>query len=208
MEKTTTEEILGQETSRDLEILKKFYLLKDFYLAGGTGLALQLGHRRSYDLDFFTSKSFREMVFIKKISALGHFELDKKEAGTAIGTFRKTRVSFFRYPFSLLKKPKTILGLKVADLIDIACMKIDAVATRGSKKDFIDLYMIIQNGYTLKGLLQNFQKKYTGVKFNMVHIQKGLAFFEDAEKEALPIMLKPISWEQIKQFFLKEVKSL
>jgi len=81
MEKEIIKKILGQEGGQDLAVLKKGGLLKNFYLAGGTGAALILGHRLSKDLDFFTPKPFNENLFLKKISRLGKFNLEKKRCG-------------------------------------------------------------------------------------------------------------------------------
>ncbi len=208
MGENATEKILGQNTLRDLEALRKGGVLKNFYLAGGTGAALQLFHRRSYDLDFFTAKPFNENLLTKKISRIGRFELDKKETGTVIGLFRATRISFFHYPYPLLRKPSPIASAAVAHLLDIACMKVDAISRRGSKKDFIDLHFIIQHGMTLQEIIHAFQKKYAGIHYNLIHIQKGLVYFADAERDKMPRMLKPVSWLKVKEFFRKEIRNL
>ncbi|MCX7779239.1 MAG: nucleotidyl transferase AbiEii/AbiGii toxin family protein [Patescibacteria group bacterium] len=97
--------------------------------------------------------------------------------------------------------------MKVADWRDIACMKLDAVSSRGSKKDFIDLYFICQK-ISLKRLLKIFAKKYKSVDFNLMHILKSLVYFKEAEKEPLPRMLKRISWPTVKSFFIREVRKL
>jgi len=201
-------EILGKNTSHDLEVLRKKRLLGNFYIAGGTGIALILKHRRSYDLDFFNSENFNLDLLTDKISKLGHFELEKREEGTVIGLFKNTRVSFFYYPYLLLNPPRIICGISVADLVDVACMKINAIASRGSKKDFLDLYMIIQNDYSLEELLNFFTKKYANLNYNMIHIQKGLVYFDDANKDPEPLMLKLIEWTKVKKFFRNEVKKL
>jgi hypothetical protein len=90
-----------------------------------------------------------------------------------------------------------------ADERDIAAMKIDAVSSRGSKKDFIDIYFLLEK-YSLSDLLEIFEKKYAAIKFNRVHILKSLSYFEDAESEPMPIMLKPISWEDVKKKIVAE----
>lgn len=208
MEKENYEEILGKKTFRDLAVLKKEGLLKDFYLAGGTGAALFLRHRRSYDLDFFTLKNFSADLFADKLSKAGRFQLEKKEIGTVTGLFRDTRVSFFYYPYLLLKPPRNAAGIKVAHLLDIACMKIDAIAGRGSKKDFIDLYEIIQSGYSLEELLASFQKKYAKLNYNMIHIRKSLVYFADADRDENPLMIKPLDWPEMKRFFKREVSRI
>lgn len=99
------------------------------------------------------------------------------------------------------------MKVNVADWRDIACLKLDAVSSRGSKKDFIDLYFVCQK-INLKKLLKIFAKKYKSVDFNLIHILKSLVYFEDAEKEPTPKMLKRISWPKVKTFFVREVKKL
>ncbi|MCX6731656.1 MAG: nucleotidyl transferase AbiEii/AbiGii toxin family protein [Candidatus Parcubacteria bacterium] len=206
--KNCPKEIIGEKTSADLDILSRGGIIEGFYLAGGTGLALTLKHRLSYDLDFFSQKVFVENVLAKKIADLGKFEVEKKEPGTLHGLFGNTRLSFLSYPYRLLFPLETICGISVANTIDIACMKIDAISSRGSKKDFIDLYEILKQGHSLKELFDYFSKKYAELNYNLNHIQKGLIYFDDAEKEESPIMIKPIDWKKIKEFFKTEIKKL
>ena len=200
--------IISRKARENLALLKKAGVLKNFYLAGGTGAALILGHRLSLDFDFFSPKPFKENLLLKKLAGLGKFTLEKKEAGTLVGSFSGTKLSFFLYPYPLLRKPKTIFGIEVAGLADIAAMKIDAVSGRGSKKDFIDLFKIIQSGHSLEKLLGLFKRKYRGIRYNMLHILKGLVYFAEAEKEKMPRMLKQLSWEEVKIFFQKEARKL
>lgn len=203
-----SKEIAGTQTLKDLETLKGRGLLKGFYLAGGTGAALLMRHRRSRDLDFFSPRPFNERLLAKKLSRAGRFELEKKEEGTVVGLFGHTRVSFFYYPYRLLRRPHRIGGINVVALPDIACMKLDAVSSRGSKKDFIDIYFILKSGYSLKSLLRYFRKKFSDIHYNMIHVQKGLVYFKDAEHEKMPSMLIPVEWDSVKKFFINEVKNL
>jgi hypothetical protein len=201
--------ILGKNAIRNLEILRKSGLLRSFYLAGGTGAALLLLHRRSRDFDFFSQKPFNEHALVRKLSRLGKFELERKTNDTVIGFLNGSRVSFFYYPYRLLKPRKKILGIKVASSIDIACMKLDAISSRGSKRDFIDLYWIMrQESLTLKTLLELFKKKYSGTNYNLLHIKKGLIYFADAEREPMPVMQKKTSWREVKDFFEDAVRGL
>lgn len=202
------EEVLDKKHQHDLGILKSGQVLDDFYLAGGTGAALTLKHRQSLDLDFFSDKNFNPDLIASRIAELGHLELERKEQGTVTGLFNNTRLSLFYYPYPLLRATQTVCGISVAHVIDIACMKIDAIASRGSKKDFIDLYTIAQSGYSLKDLLGFFQEKYQKLDYNLIHIQKGLVYFNDAEKDPEPIMLQPMNWEKVKDFFKREANDM
>lgn len=206
MEKTI-KEIVGAKTYDCLELLKQDGILKKFYLAGGTGAALILRHRQSEDLDFFSQKPFNEAVLVSQLRK-GKFKLEKKSEGTVIGSYYGGRVSFFYYPYKLLKPLKNIDGVKAADVIDIACMKVEAVASRGARKDFVDLYFIMEEKrISLQEILIYFSKKYSGINYNFVHIKKGLVYFAEAEKEPLPLMYKPLNWEKVKERFIKEVRA-
>jgi len=202
------QEIISKKTKANLEILNKEAMLKNFYLAGGTGAALQLRHRVSLDLDFFTRKDIDAKILIQKIKTLGIFSIERETENTIIGIFSGTRVSFLKYDYPLLFDLKQIKGVNVADLRDIGCMKTDAISSRGMKRDFIDLFFICKELISLKDLLSLFKKKYNSVNYNMLHILKSLAYFEDAENNPMPKMIVPTSWQEVKSFFKKEIKKI
>jgi len=102
---------------------------------------------------------------------------------------------------------KQFRGLAVADVRDIACMKLSALASRGSRRDFVDLYAAAQR-YGLPRLLEFFQRKFAQANYSVIHVQKSLVYFVDAEKEPMPAMLLPLSWGEVKAFFLREVRNL
>ena len=199
------QKILSRKTKTNLERLKKAGILQDFYLAGGTGLALQLKHRLSLDLDFFTKRDLDSKILVQKIKKLGRFSIEKEAENTLVGFFQSTRITFLKYDYPFLFRLKNFEGIKIADAKDIGCMKIAAVSSRGTKKDFIDLFFICQKVISLKRLLELFKKKYKGVDYNMIHILKSLIYFEDAQREPMPKMIIPISWERVKNFFKKEI---
>jgi len=202
------QEILSKKTKTNLETLRKAGILRDFYLAGGTGLALQLKHRVSLDFDFFIKKEIDSSILAQKIKKLGRFSIEKEADNTLIGIFRGTRITFLTYEYPLLFPLKEIYRIKVCDIKDIGCMKIAAISSRGTKKDFIDLFFICQKGTPLKTLLKLFRKKYESVDYNMMHILKSLVYFEDAQREPMPRMIVPISWPKVKNFFKEEIKKL
>lgn len=199
--------ILSQKTQGNLEALKEKGLLDDFYLAGGTGLALQLKHRRSIDLDFFTKKEIDTSSLIQDLKELGSLTVENEAENTLEVNFEGTKITFLNYEYPLLYDLKTIKGVKVADYRDIGCMKISAISSRGSKKDFIDLFFIAKK-VELSTLLELFEEKYTEVNYNMTHILKSLTFFKQAEGESMPEMLEEAEWQEIKEFFEEEVPSL
>jgi len=201
-----SQEIISKKTRTNLEILKKSGILKDFYLVGGTGAALQLKHRLSLDLDFFTKENIDTKALIQKIKNLGNFSIEKEALNSLTSIFQGTIITFLKYDYPCLFQFKNIEGVKVADLRDIGCMKISAISSRGAKKDFIDLFYICQKIISLQGLLKLFQKKYKNVDYNMNHILKSIIYFEDAEKNPMPKMIIPVLWEQVKSFLKKEIK--
>lgn len=202
------EEVFSRKTKSNLEILRKKDLLLEFYLAGGTGLALQLEHRLSLDFDFFTQKDINTQTLIQIIKKLGKFSIEKEAENTLTGVLNGTRITFLKYEYPLLFPLKDFEEIKVADIRDIGCMKISAISSRGSKKDFIDLFFICQKSIALKELLKLFVRKYKSVDYNMIHILKSLIYFKDAESDPLPKMIIPISWKKVKNFLKGEIKKL
>ena len=202
------ERAISEEAGKDLAILVRSCLLSPFYLAGGTGCSLQIGHRVSFDLDLFTRKTFDTKALIERLKDTGKFLLDDEAHQTIIGRFEETRISFFRYSYPILFPLKGFRGLSVADIRDIGCMKLDAISSRGSRRDFVDLYFIARVIGDLHVLLELFKKKYQGIDYNLMHILKSMVWFDDAEKEPMPKMLKGISWEEIKSFFKKATKEV
>ncbi|MEW6609934.1 MAG: nucleotidyl transferase AbiEii/AbiGii toxin family protein, partial [bacterium] len=200
------EKVISKATKSNMELLS--LLCKDYYLVGGTGVALQLGHRQSLDLDFFTPMDIDTNLCIERLIEKGDFILEKKSPNTVIGIFEGTKVSFFKYPYPLLFSTKDFMGIKVADILDIACMKIDAISSRGSRRDFIDLYVICQQKRHLREILGFFREKYKSVNYNIIHILKSLTYFDDADKEPMPNLLIEIDWAKVKDFFESEVKEI
>ncbi|GAH63607.1 unnamed protein product, partial [marine sediment metagenome] len=165
-------------------------------------------HRVSLDLDFFTKEDINTKTLIQKIKTLGKFSTERETENTLIGIFNGARVSFLRYDYPLLFDLRQIKGIKIADLRDIGCMKIDAISSRGMKRDFIDLFFICKELISLKNILSLFKRKYKSVNYNMMHILKSLAYFEDAENNPMPRMIIPASWQEVKSFFKEEIRKI
>lgn len=200
--------VLTSKIEKVLTKLSKLDLLKNFYLAGGTGLALEIGHRKSYDLDFFTQKRFSSNLLKSNISKFFKVYIVEEDQDTLILNVNNVKISFFKYDYPVLFKFRKFNGIKIADPRDIGCMKISAISSRGTKRDFIDLYFICKNITPLEKLLNLFQKKYKRVKYNPMHILKSLIYFKDAEDEPMPKMIIKVKWSDVKNFFVEEVKKL
>ncbi len=203
------EKAISKKTAENLALLGKREILEKAYLAGGTALALQIGHRISYDLDFFSGEKFQPQVFLKELSQIKSYHHKETREGTILGRLGEIKFSLFYYPYPLLEKPIEFKdsGIKLASIDDIAAMKLTAISERGAKRDFIDLYFILQEK-SLKEVLKLYARKYGALSSNLIHIKKSLAYFAEAEKELRPEMKIPVSWEKIKNFFRKEVKLL
>jgi hypothetical protein len=200
-------DILSAELLDTLKLLEKASLLVPFYLGGGTGLALQFGHRRSFDLDFFASTPFDLDALLLRLEQLGKLSVMAKSPETLHLEFRDAKISFLGYSYRTLFPPLLFEKVRVADARDIACMKISAIAGSGAKRDFIDVYAASLR-YGLPHLLELFHKKFAEADYSEVHLLKALSYFEDAEKDPLPELLVPTSWEEIKRFFVQQVPSV
>lgn len=203
--------ILSETAKQSLDKLTNVSVFRSSYLAGGTALALQLGHRYSYDLDFFTKEKFDERILVQQLAeALDDFHLERQDWRTILGYIKDMRFSIFYYKYPLLFSTNDFNGIPIADVKDIAAMKIAALADRGTKRDFIDLYFILAVHRILKlpETLALYEKKFGKLAQNRIHILKGLAYFNDAEQEALPQMIQEVKWSVVKQFFLEEQKTI
>jgi len=192
------QEAIDEQTKRVWDKIAKTDIAGRFYLAGGTALAVHFGHRKSIDLDFFSSENFSTSDLKRQLSQISEIVLLGEADGTLHATADHVMVSFFHYGYSLLFPPIKFEGLMLADKRDIAAMKLDAVSSRGSRKDFIDIYELLKY-YTLAELIDFFEMKYTGIKYNMLHILKSLIYFEDADGEPPPVMLHEAGWDNIKK---------
>lgn len=199
---------LSLPAQESLALLGKRGLIKEAYLAGGSALALHLGHRYSLDFDFFTPKSFDARQLVLKLSQLGDFKKEAIQADTVLGRFNQVKFSFFHYPYPLIRKPRKFLKVQVAHPADIGAMKLSAIVDRGTKRDFIDLYFLIKERYPLEKIFEFYDKKYQKLVENIYSLLKSLNYFEDAGESPMPRMMKRVSWEEIKKFFEKEAVRL
>ncbi|MBW1699818.1 MAG: nucleotidyl transferase AbiEii/AbiGii toxin family protein [Deltaproteobacteria bacterium] len=197
------EEILSEKALKVADSLS--VQLSDFYLAGGTGLSLQLGHRFSDDLDFFSGNPFNIDAVIYAIQPNTVFYSSK---GTIHCEIKGIRLSLLFYAVPLVYPPIRWHHIRIADIRDIAAEKIKTISQRGSKKDFVDLYAIIKLKFSLSEVCDIFKKRFGKSDINFYHVLKSLTFFEDAEEEPMPRIRQPGTmwdWEAIKEFFLSNI---
>ena len=201
-------EVLEPPSLSVLERASESRLLKDFYLAGGTGLALRLGHRKSDDLDFFSSRPFSAQDLLEMLSRrFGGVELRAAERQTLHVRVCGTRVSFLGYRYPLLFPAARFGAVAVADPRDIACMKLSAIASRGTRRDFLDLFQVA-GIHPLSALLEMFERKYRAVPHSRLHLFKSLVYFDDAEEDPVPQMLVSSDWDEVKRFFVLQATRL
>lgn len=178
--------------------------LKDFYLSGGTALSLQLNHRESIDLDFFSQKDFDPKLLQAELEKFGRLTSLELDINTLNAFLKGVQVQFLGYPYPLLKPVINWEGVRLSSLIDIACTKLQAISQRGSKKDFIDFYFILQK-YSLGELFKKVDQKYKDSDFNKIHILKSLVYFTNAESQPMPRMHQKINWEKTKKTIIDRV---
>lgn len=202
------EQTLSRDTKKALALLGQSKILDHAYLAGGTACALHLGHRISIDLDFFTPQEFDVAKILHDLQNLGKFEAEETPWGTILGKFENVRFSLFVYQYPALAPFHSYQQVQVADLKDITAMKIEAIGSRGIKRDFVDLYFICQGGISLQEALVLYEKKYEKLASQKLHLLKSLTYFVDADVGPMPQMLKKIQWEDVKKFFESQIKKL
>jgi hypothetical protein len=202
-------EALGRAQRRLLEKLGPVAAARGFYLAGGTGLALQLGHRRSVDFDWFTGDPLAEpLTLARQLHADGiALEVEHTERGTLLGRVSGVQVSFIEYRYPLRAPLVRLAGVPtpLASLDDLACMKLSAVTQRGARKDFIDLHAIGRER-SLPEMLRLYEKKYA-IR-DVGHVLVALSYFEDADRERGPRMLRRTAWSTVKADLRRWVKAV
>lgn len=206
------EEAMPKDCQKALEKLSSATSIRDFYLAGGTALALRLGHRISVDLDFFSGKNSLDEPsragVQEEIAELGRVGIDEQKDRTMHLRFGRTHISFFYYTPPLLARCDRWNGVQVASALDIGAMKLSALVGRGSRKDFLDLYILTTRVISLEYLLGKAQKKFRSATDFTAQSLRALVYFKDAETEDPPAMLESISWRAVKAHFEREVRRL
>jgi hypothetical protein len=197
----------SRDVLADLDGLKAAEL-RGWTLAGGTGLALHLGHRISEDFDFFRTDTFSPKRVSEVLLGVGRVETLQEDDRTLTVLAAGTKLSFFSVPDPFLFPAQPYLFFELADPRDIALMKLAAVSGRGSRRDFVDLYEILRGGLTLTECFGWLSAKYGAGRVNAYHVLKSLTYFEDAEREPMPTMLQPFDWEECKAFFVREAHAI
>lgn len=193
-----------------LELLRKFMdrpYLSTFYLVGGTALSLQFGHRKSIDLDLFSETDFDGDNLLESLEQdFQQIEVLTKMKGALLIRVQGIKVDFLRFNYPTIRPVRTEGNLRLFTPEDIAPMKLDAIAGRGKKKDFYDLYFLLEKMTLQDMLILHHEKFKLSTTF---HIIKSLTYFEDAEEDDPPVLMKrKVTWPQVKKKILAAVASL
>ena len=192
-------------------LLKKLGFIEKygFYLAGGTALALQIGHRDSLDFDFYTEKKFDSQKlreeFDKRFEKVQEIYIAEGTLGLEVDGIG---VSFFKYPYPLIRPLEKMESIYLASKEDIAAMKIIVISQRGKRRDFIDIYFLITE-FGLEKIIEFVKEKYP--MFNIYVGLQGLVYFKDADEDPEKgrfRLLKEVEWEGVKDYILKETNKI
>jgi predicted nucleotidyltransferase component of viral defense system len=180
-----------------------------FYLAGGTALSLQLGHRHSVDLDFFSPTEDIPTIRTQLEHALDslHATLADSSWGNLVYIAKDVRLGFYGYGYPLVAPLVETEGVRLASMEDIALMKLDALLSRAMRKDFYDLYFICQK-IPLSRLFDLAPQKYSFVRDFESQTVKRLTYFESAEQDVNPTMLQPVTWGDVKEYFISQASQI
>lgn len=195
-------ETVNPSTLELLKHLQKLDELRGARLVGGTALALQIGHRKSIDLDIFgaISSPWEELMF--SISKIADTQLLSSSKMMCFLRVDDIKVDVVNYPYKWIDNPVTEDGVVLAGIRDIAAMKLSAITNRGTKKDFVDFYFLLQR-YTMSELIGFYEMKYPDAQ--MFATLKSLTYFDDAEEDPMPLMIIPVEWELVKKSIINAI---
>lgn len=200
-------ETVEPDTLRLLKKLMRLEVLKDFSLVGGTGLSLRFGHRKSVDLDLFSTKQFDNLVLLEELRKEG-ISFQETFSSSKLGIFgfiEGIKVDLVRHHyFSLIDEIQEVDGIRIFSDKDIIAMKISAVLRRAVKKDFWDIAELLKH-YSLENFISFYETKYPNEQV-LISIPRAITYFEDAENSPQPYCMQKLSWEDVKQTIRKAVR--
>jgi predicted nucleotidyltransferase component of viral defense system len=182
-------------------------LQKNFALAGGTSLSLQLGHRKSIDLDIFTSQAFdvRQVELLLSAEPGLKFEFTNSNSNMLFSFINAVKCDFVFEPHRLINPYLEHDGVNYFSVPDIAAMKMHTICGRGKRKDFFDLYVLIEN-FGWNQLLDWFKSKYN--ENQLYFLWRSICYFDDADEDVAIKGLTPYTktWEEIKEYITEKCK--
>lgn len=199
--------IINPETFVLIQELQSLDSLKEFYLVGGTALALKLGHRNSTDIDLFTQNEFSTQELVEKISQNKDFFKSFERENTLMCFINSIKTDFIRHNYPFVKGPITEEGITYLSLEDIAAMKLNAIAQSGKRlKDFIDIYFLLEY-FSVNQMLGFYEIKYPNS--NKLIALRGLEYFGDIDPKIDPPKLKkPLPLSKIQKRIINGILHL
>jgi hypothetical protein len=197
-------EALTPETRDAFHLVARLSFIKRFYLAGGTGLALHLGHRFSVDIDLFSTNETAvgpdQRDAMRMLLDDQSLSITYDNDGTFVASWQDVGISFFRLPLYPLVQPPVLLeSIPLATIPEIGAMKLAAIIDRGTRKDMVDLYYLLQT-VSLEKIFEVASVKYARVRSFPISAIRALAYFTDAEALPMPRMLDRTPWSKMKKF--------
>lgn len=192
-----------------LTLFAKLRQFPRFYLAGGTALALQLGHRQSIDFDCFSSDPISESLLadVERVYADATVVPVVNYADELTVRVAETKLTFLTYPFPLLDDLVDLDGMPALGIAELAVTKAYTIGRRGALKDYVDLYTIVKGGHaTLQEISDRATRKY-GDRFNARLFLEQLVWLKDIEDEPILFLGNPVNKDQIRVYFEQQVQA-
>lgn len=196
-------DILSGKQKEALDHLQAFR--HDGYLAGGTSLALQLSHRKSYDFDIFLPASLSQQF---RFRVKQHFEkfdilVDSSDEFSFISSF-DVKISFIFYPYGHLYELLRLQTLPMADWRDVALDKAHTIGRRGEWRDYVDLYFIVKNGFSIGDIAKDARKKFDDM-FSVKLFLSQLCYLGDIQDTTIDFLHERVTKADVQQFFEKGI---
>jgi len=200
-------EIFNQNQNHLLPLVKQFK--KEYFLVGGTAIALHIGHRRSIDFDLFKFNQIKPKSIVNKISEFNYnFIVTRRVSEQLNVSVKDVKFTFFQYPFKINASEKFEDILRLPKLIDLAAMKAYALGRRSKWKDYVDLYFILKKHFTIEQISKKANEIY-GSLFSEKLFRAQLSYFEDIDyTEAVEYIDKEIPDSIIKDFLIDKATDL
>ncbi len=199
-------ETISRGTLDLLKQLQNKEYLKGFYLAGGTTLALQIGHRTSVDIDLFSDFSFNTAYVLENLTNDFGFNLFFSSINTLRGSIKDVQVDIMAHRYPLIFTPVFLDNISLLSTEDIIAMKLNAITTNGQRvKDFIDIYFLLKK-YTLAEMIGFYKRKYAD--YNEVNVLKSLTWYEDVDLSGWPVLLQnpELKWQEITKKLINDTR--
>lgn len=189
-----------------LKELMQLPAMKQFYLVGGTALALQYGHRKSVDLDLFSNVPFENEIIQESLRNVYQSDLIIEGKPPRFGIFayiKDIKTDIVYHPHPLIRPTQEIEGVRMFSTADIMAMKIQAILGRGKKKDFWDIAELLTH-YSVQDFISFHKEKYNTQNL-LITVPQAMTYFADAEESEDPISLKGQTWDNVKHLIQRKV---